>query len=253
MKVIAINGSPRRTWNTATLLEKALEGAASEGAKRKWSIFMTLISKDACCFACKLRTEKLWKCAMQDDLTPVLEAGRCWCLNTDHLFILETLQAKWSFMERYIFHISSTPMSLHALSEKYPVGYLHYGAKEEFFDIFGLRTTIGLNENLAKRIFGYSDTVQHRYLPLATTQNMWRTGLIPKRKQKGEKKCSLRIVRKLLKWVPDLWSGKKVWKHGIKAVKFEFALSREPIFNRDQWFGPENEGKAVHKKCKLVD
>ena len=27
MKILAINGSPRKKWNTATLLEKALEGA----------------------------------------------------------------------------------------------------------------------------------------------------------------------------------------------------------------------------------
>jgi len=33
MKIIAINGSPRKNWNTATLLEKALKGAASQGAK----------------------------------------------------------------------------------------------------------------------------------------------------------------------------------------------------------------------------
>ncbi len=33
MKVIGINGSPRKKWNTSTLLEKALEGAASEGAE----------------------------------------------------------------------------------------------------------------------------------------------------------------------------------------------------------------------------
>jgi hypothetical protein len=33
MKVIAFNGSPRKKWNTATLLEKALEGAASQGAE----------------------------------------------------------------------------------------------------------------------------------------------------------------------------------------------------------------------------
>ena len=26
MKVLAVNGGPRKTWNTATLLEKALEG-----------------------------------------------------------------------------------------------------------------------------------------------------------------------------------------------------------------------------------
>jgi hypothetical protein len=35
MKVIAFNGSPRKKWNTATLLEKALEGAASQGAETK--------------------------------------------------------------------------------------------------------------------------------------------------------------------------------------------------------------------------
>lgn len=33
MTVFAINGSPRKKWNTATLLEKALEGAASRGAE----------------------------------------------------------------------------------------------------------------------------------------------------------------------------------------------------------------------------
>lgn len=33
MKVIAINGSPRKNKNTATLLNKALEGAASRGAE----------------------------------------------------------------------------------------------------------------------------------------------------------------------------------------------------------------------------
>lgn len=29
---MAVNGSPRKKWNTATLLEKALEEAASQGA-----------------------------------------------------------------------------------------------------------------------------------------------------------------------------------------------------------------------------
>jgi multimeric flavodoxin WrbA len=33
MKVMAFNGSPRKKWNTATLLERTLEGAASQGAK----------------------------------------------------------------------------------------------------------------------------------------------------------------------------------------------------------------------------
>jgi multimeric flavodoxin WrbA len=33
MKVLAINGSPRTKCNTATLLSKALQGAASRGAE----------------------------------------------------------------------------------------------------------------------------------------------------------------------------------------------------------------------------
>jgi multimeric flavodoxin WrbA len=35
MKVIAINGSPRKKWNTATMLEKALEGAAQRVLRQK--------------------------------------------------------------------------------------------------------------------------------------------------------------------------------------------------------------------------
>ena len=33
MEVLAINGSPRKQWNTATLLNNALEGASSQGAE----------------------------------------------------------------------------------------------------------------------------------------------------------------------------------------------------------------------------
>ena len=33
MKVMAFNGSPRKKWNTVTLLEKAIEGAASQDAE----------------------------------------------------------------------------------------------------------------------------------------------------------------------------------------------------------------------------
>ena len=35
MKIVAVNGSPRKDWNTATLLKKALEGANEQGAETK--------------------------------------------------------------------------------------------------------------------------------------------------------------------------------------------------------------------------
>ena len=42
MKIIAINGSPRRTGNTAAYLRKALEGAASVGAETECIDLYTL-------------------------------------------------------------------------------------------------------------------------------------------------------------------------------------------------------------------
>jgi len=56
MLAIAMNGSPRKKWNTATLLEKALEGAASQGAETELVHLYDLNYKGCIsCFACKLK------------------------------------------------------------------------------------------------------------------------------------------------------------------------------------------------------
>ena len=75
MKVIAINGSPRKTWNTATLLQHALEGAASQGAETKLYHLIDCDFKGCrSCFACKKPGGKSYgKCAARDGLTPILE------------------------------------------------------------------------------------------------------------------------------------------------------------------------------------
>ncbi len=54
MKAIAVNGSPRKTWNTAILLEHALAGTAKKGAETE---LVHLYDHDfkgcVSCFACK--------------------------------------------------------------------------------------------------------------------------------------------------------------------------------------------------------
>ncbi len=73
MKVIAINGSPRKSWNTATLLKHTLEGAASQGAETEVINLYELDFKGCTsCFACKRKDGEHGKCAMRDDLSPVL-------------------------------------------------------------------------------------------------------------------------------------------------------------------------------------
>ena len=47
MNVLAINGSPRKKWNTATLLEHALEGRHRPGQKQSASTCTILTTRDA--------------------------------------------------------------------------------------------------------------------------------------------------------------------------------------------------------------
>ena len=74
MKIIGINGSPRKNWNSATLLKKALEGASSQGAETELvNLYELKYMGCISCFACKRKDGQHGKCAMKDDLTPILE------------------------------------------------------------------------------------------------------------------------------------------------------------------------------------
>ena len=55
MKIVAINASPRKTWNTATLVKEAADGAASVGAEVTHFNLYDLEKYTGCvsCFACK--------------------------------------------------------------------------------------------------------------------------------------------------------------------------------------------------------
>ena len=75
MKIIAFNGSARKTWNTATLLSKALEGAGAQGASTEL-VHLYDVDFKGCvsCFACKTKGGKSYgKCAVRDGLAPLLQ------------------------------------------------------------------------------------------------------------------------------------------------------------------------------------
>ena len=75
MKIVAVNGSPRKQWNTARLLEKTLEGAAAAGAETKLVHLYDLAFKGCVsCFACKrIGGASYGRCAVRDGLTPLLD------------------------------------------------------------------------------------------------------------------------------------------------------------------------------------
>ena len=78
MNIYAINASPRKNGNTATVLQHAPKGAKEAGGDNARTELLHLYSYDytGCksCFACKLKGGQSYgKCAVKDDITPVLE------------------------------------------------------------------------------------------------------------------------------------------------------------------------------------
>lgn len=74
MKFIGINGSPRKGWNTSTLVERALEGARSEGAEVEM-IDLYDLNYQGCesCYECKRKGVTVETCVKCDGLKPLLK------------------------------------------------------------------------------------------------------------------------------------------------------------------------------------
>jgi len=163
--VIAINGSPRKKWNTATLLEHALKGAASEGADTELVHLYDLDFKGCTsCFACKLKGGKSYgKCAMKDGLTPVLEriAGVDAIILGSPIYFGTVTGEMRCFMERLLFPYlvyARPPVSL--FERKIPAAFIYtMNLPEDQMKEFQYPVHIGLNESVLARTFGNAETL----------------------------------------------------------------------------------------------
>jgi len=76
MKILAICGAKQKNRNTAEMLKAAYEGALSVGGAEGEFVWLYDLDYNGCsgCHACKVKGGVSFaKCAMRDDLTPVLE------------------------------------------------------------------------------------------------------------------------------------------------------------------------------------
>jgi len=164
MKVIAINGSPRKEWNTATLLAKALEGAASQGAETELIHLYDLDFKGCeSCFACKTRGgESYGRCAVEDDLTPILHrAAEADAIILGSPIYFGTVSGEMrSFMERLMFpYLAYTRPPRSLFPRKIDTGFIYtMNAPEEWVKEHGSHLYIG-NERILKLLFGASESL----------------------------------------------------------------------------------------------
>lgn len=160
MKVTAFNGSPRKKWNTAVLLGKALEGAASCGADTELiHLYDTNYKGCTSCFSCKVKGGMSYgRCGFRDDLTPVLEKAR----ESDVLIFGSPVYFRSvsgemrSFLERLIFQYyaySNPPSSL--FHRKISIGFIYTmnNSKTQMLEN-GIQANMETHEKILKLIFG---------------------------------------------------------------------------------------------------
>ena len=160
MKAIAINGSPRKGWNTATLLRKALAGAKKNGAETELVHLYGLAYKGCIsCFACKKIGGKSYgRCAVKDELTPVLERAAeadILILGSPVYFHTETGEMR-SFMERLLFpYLTYTPGYASIFPGKVLTGLVYtMNVAEEKMPAFYQDKTVEATRGVVTRVFG---------------------------------------------------------------------------------------------------
>jgi len=158
MKIIAVNGSPRKKWNTHLLLEKCLEGAKSNGAEVEIIDLYDIAFKGCTsCFACKLKGVTIDKCAMKDDLEIVLQRI-CECdalvLGSPIYFSSVTGEMR-SFLERLLFPYSSYEGKPSSFKKKIKTGFIYTMNAPAFaLPLIGYNKHFKANKKLMERVFG---------------------------------------------------------------------------------------------------
>ena len=165
MKVLAFNGSPRKKWNTATMLENALQGAAAEGARTEL-IHLYDYSFKGCvsCFSCKkIDGRSYGKCAVQDEMTPLLEKvdrADALLLGSPVYFATESAQLRL-FMERLLFpKFVYSRETLTLFARKIPTALiLTMNVNEEQFVQFGFKPHFDMTKLVMTRVFGSAEVL----------------------------------------------------------------------------------------------
>ena len=173
MRVMAFNGSPRKKrWNTVTLLENALQGAESVGAETELvQLYDLRFSGCISCFSCKkLSRKEDGVCAVQDDLTSVLNRVK----ETDALIIgspiyygCESASTR-AFLERLLFPYNKYAKDRRSLFPRrintamiYTMGAPEEIAKEIGFDRMTVMTKSAMENHFgACELLLSTDTLQ---------------------------------------------------------------------------------------------
>ena len=165
MKAILVNASPRKSGNTATLLDKVREGLEEGGCETK-AVHLGTLAFTGCkgCLACKVKGSKCnGLCALRDDLRPVLEevlASEVLVLGSPVYFHYPTALAR-AFTERLLFpalDYSTQDRPIVAKKHRCATIYTMHVMNDDLFAQFRYESTLG-TAGTSLEMLGSSETL----------------------------------------------------------------------------------------------
>lgn len=169
-KVMIINGSPRKNFNTAKLLNEAARGALETGAEVEVVNLYDLNYKGCIsCLICKRKGNNTnGLCFYKDDLRPVLEK----CLHVDAVIIGSPVYHSYpsgmcrAFMERFMFPAHTYMKDeinggmKRVLDHTLPTAMIMtMNATESWFNASNYHIILDENVESLRHVFGYSEAL----------------------------------------------------------------------------------------------
>ena len=158
MKVIAINGSPRKDWSTHVLLDNCLRGAEEAGAETEL-INLYDVNYKGCtsCFACKRKGTLVNQCVVKDEMEPILQKiCECDALVLGSPVYMENVTGEMrSFWERLLFPYMSYELKPSHFNKKINTAYIYtMNLPKLVLPVVGYYSFINDHKRKMKSVFG---------------------------------------------------------------------------------------------------
>lgn len=171
MQIYAINGSPRKQWNTAQALQHVLDGAAeADSTVLTEMINLYSLNYKGCvsCFECKrLGGPSYGKCAVNDELQPVLRnlAGADIIVFGSPIYFGDITGQMRCFLERFLFQYFQYSPGYPSLAPKKPYTAFLYtmNCSEDAAAQAGYADHLRPMESFIGHCFGHAPEIRYVY------------------------------------------------------------------------------------------
>lgn len=161
MKVIAIDGSPRKHFNTAALVDSFIEGVKIKCPSAECShIHLYDLTYKGCvsCLGCRLSNSKTYGvCIHKDDITPVIaeSSGADILVLASPIYFGDINGAMHSFLERLLFPYETYEAGNHTIApHRMPVVTIYtMNVTEDAFFSKGYNAAIDMIEHFISNVF----------------------------------------------------------------------------------------------------